>query len=134
VAQVDKWNAEVDQRERLGGVAKEVAKCTALLAPVLAVARAAVRSPCLYAALPSGARARSGGPCRSPCTGPSGARADSGPWRPVLAGDGPCIGPSGARACSSCVQHSLPLLFWRACWQQPVPQSLRQLFGRPCSQ
>ena len=26
VAQVDKWNAEVDRRERLGDVAKEVAK------------------------------------------------------------------------------------------------------------
>jgi hypothetical protein len=26
VAQVDKWNAEVDRRERLGGITKEVAK------------------------------------------------------------------------------------------------------------
>jgi hypothetical protein len=48
------------------------------------------------------------GPCRSPCTGPSGARAGSGPCR------SPCTGPSGACAGRSpCRRQSLHRPFRR---------------------
>jgi hypothetical protein len=82
-----------------------------------------------------GARARSG-PCRSPCTGPSGARrARSGPCC-----RSPCTGPSGARARSGRRSRAAVLLeflhrpFRRPCWQWSVLAVLRRPFRRPCSQ
>jgi hypothetical protein len=113
-----------------------------LLAPVPAVA--AFSSPCT-------APPPRSGPCRSPCTDASCARAGSGPSR------SPCTRDSGARAGSGprhCIlRMSLPFCLLapvlaaaafsspctapsgaRAAWQWPVPQSLHTCFGRPCWQ
>jgi hypothetical protein len=82
-------------------------------------------SPCSG---PSGARARSS-PYRSPCTCTCSwvARARSGPCR------SPCSSPSGARARSGpyrspCTQPSDARA---GSWQWPVPQSLHLSFRRP---